>query len=757
MKTSNFDLLFEIKEDLINKALAIAFYTSAFPTIINGKVAISKKLTAGLKSIGDICFEMRLKEPPTVDAIQENSILMLLNLEFIISVLNGISNKFEITASLTVIPKLLPATQHIVADLSQALINEIIFNDRNKIPSKTVKAMDEVIKGILKSQMLDKMEDVDLTPFLKTLSLPDPASCIDAVIPEPDGKALFFKGASVINYSLSGNGSAAGNPVSLSTRWKDIWPDGIDAALVHGGYSYFFRNEKYIRYHQYSNTPDPGYPALIKDGWKGLWTDGIDAAVIWNDGKAYFFKGHEFIRYDFSTGSADDGYPMDIALYWPGIWPDGIDTVMLGNNGKAYFFKGDEYIYWNVAGRYAEPGYPAKINDKMPGILPGKLPVPVDLGGFKTMDQRVLTLGLNIFDNPLGNMEPVKNYVDENDLWIGTTEKAMIRIFDHVWCNTAYHIKRRHWSGSYDVIPAKALDYINKFNELLGKIVPNILSLGFVSTNIRVDYLKCDASATVSLNKPSFELLPGNKIEIKEFRVDINIYLHVYTKFTVITEIDANGWLPNFPHQEDIINTSSTEIDLINGSFSFNEGLKDIEAELICDLTKGISARITNIKVDFDLGIDLISDACNWLMNSLTGLILPLVPTIRLLPPLIEKEIEVSAVNKQSKKNITTLNIIDYVVPDNLTFKVEPGPVTIDDKELTAATRISLVEMPRKIFSMPLFVANCNPKRMEVHRLDCDWVEKIDQAYRIGYYVLNDAIHDGFDGCKYCLTEYHTR
>lgn len=757
MKTSDFDLLVEIREDLINRALAIAFYTSAFPTIINGKVAISKKLPAGLKSIGDVCFEMRLKEPPTVDAIKDNSILMLLNIEVIISVLNGISNKFEITASLTVLPKLLPATQHIVADLSQALIDEIIFNDRHKIPAKTVKAMDEVIKGILRSQMLDKIEDVDLTPFLKTLSLPDPVSCIDAIITDADEKVLFFKGASFIKHSLSDNGSVAGNPVSNATRWKEIWPDGIDAALVHGGYIYFFRNENYIRYHLGSNTPDPGYPALIKDGWKGLWTDGIDAAVIWNDGKAYFFKGHEFIRYDFSAGSADEGYPMDIALYWPGIWPDGIDTVMLGNNGKAYFFKGDEFICWNVAERSPEPGYPAKINDKMAGILPGKIPIPVDLGGFKTMDQRVLTLGLNIFDNPVGYMEPVRNYVDGNDLWIGTTEKAMIMIFDHVWSNTAYHKKRRHWSGSYDVIPAKALDYVNKFHDILVSTIPNILTLGVLSTDVKVDYLKCDASVTVSLNKPGFELLTGNKINIKEFRVGINISLHVYTKITVTTKIDANGWWPDFPHQKDIINTSSTEIDLINGSFNFNEGLKDIEAELICDLTKGISARITNVKVDFDLGIDLISDACNWLMNSLTGLILPMVPTIRLLPPLIEKEIEVDAFNKQVKKNITTLNINDYVAPDNLTFKVEPGPVTIDDKELTAATKISLVEMPRKIFSVPLFVANCNPKRMEVHRLDCDWVEKIDQAYRIGYYVLNDAIHDGFDGCKYCLAELHTR
>ena len=108
-------------------------------------------------------------------------------------------------------------------------------------------------------------------------------------------------------------------------------------------------------------------------------------------------------------------------------------------------------------------------------------------------------------------------------------------------------------------------------------------------------------------------------------------------------------------------------------------------------------------------------------------------------------------------KDIVTLNATDYVVPKTISLKIEPGPVTIDEEELTACAKISLTEMPRKTFAIPLFVANCNPKRMEVHRIDCNWVNQIDQAYKAGYYVLNDATNDGFDGCKYCLPEYHTR
>ena len=80
MKTSNFDLLFEIKEDLINRAFAIAYYTSALPTIINGKLAVSKKLPPEMRYLGDVDFELRLKEPPTVDAVLRNGICFLFNI-----------------------------------------------------------------------------------------------------------------------------------------------------------------------------------------------------------------------------------------------------------------------------------------------------------------------------------------------------------------------------------------------------------------------------------------------------------------------------------------------------------------------------------------------------------------------------------------------------------------------------------------------------------------------------------------------------
>lgn len=761
MKTSDFDLLFEVKEDFLNKAFAIAFYTSAIPTAANGTILISEKLPSEMKSLGNVDFEFRLLEPPSVDAMEKDSVRLLFNVQFSLSMMHGLYYEFDITLTIAAAPKLLQASEHLKLTFDEGKIDEIVFNDKSKFPFKTIKAIDEIIKAILKTHLLDKLKNIDLTPFLKKLSLPDPVEGIDTVLLWNNGKAFFFKGEMFLQYDTSLRKKDEGYPLPISQGWKGVWETGIDAAMIYdNGKVYFFKNEQYVRFDLVTNQPDPGYPKNIADGWEKVWKDGIDAAVTWNNGKAYFFKGHEYISYDIASDKTDDGYPKDIAGNWQGVWADGIDTVVLWNNGKSYFFKGDEYISYDVANNKADDGYPKKTIDDWQGVWLGKLPLPTKLSGFKMLNERVFTVGINLFDNQYGNINSVNDYTEGNDLWVGIREKTMHQIFDYVWANTATHLKRKHWGGTYDVIGSKALNYINTFSSILTSIVPNLLSTGVLeSSKVAVDYLKCDASASVSVNKPEFDLSSGNNIEISNLQVRINLYLRVYTKITISETVDTSGWFPDIltPWEDDITTSSSTSFDLINLSYNPLVDLKELDTELIAELTKGILLKVRKFKIDLDLQVNLLDDILSWLINQLSALILPLIPPIRVLPPLVDKEITLKALNFSMNKNTLKLNVNDYVVPKNINIKIENAPVIIDDEEISFATKLSFDKMPRKTFSLPLFVANCNPKRMEVHRLDCNYVEKIDQAYRIGYYILNDALHDGFDGCKYCLPEYHRR
>ena len=762
MKTFNFDLLLEIKEDLINRAFATAFYTSAFPTIANGTLVVSQKVPDEMKDLGNVDFEFRLLEPPTVDAINEDTARLLFNIEFSLSLMQGLHYEFDITLTITAVPTLETKQQHLMLSFKEGKIDEVVFNDKSKIPAKAIKAVDKVIAGILKTHLLDKLKDINLTPFLEKVAIPDAIEGIDAALLWNNGKAFFFKGERFIQYDVMGKKADDGFPLSINQGWSGIWDTGIDAAMVYNNdKAYFFKEEKYIRYDIATHCMDSGYPRKIADGWKNVWADGIDAAVMWNNGKAYFFKGHEYIRYDIAADRADNDYPKDIAGNWQGVWPDGIDSVVLWNNSKAYFFKGDEYIRYDVAADKADTGFPKKTGEDWEGIWYDKLPLPTKLNGFKMLNQCVFTAGLNFFDNPGGNISAVTDYTDKNDLWLGVREKAMHQIFDHVWANTATHLKRKHWGGTYNVISDNVLDYINKFDDVLLSKIPNLLTGGFLEENkVTVDYLKCDASATLSIEKPSFDMRDGNKIDIGNLKVNLHLYLRVYTQITKSTTVDTSGWFPDIltPWEDDIVSSSTTNFNLIDCNYNPSVTLSNLETELICDMTKGVLAKIRKLKVYFDLSnIDLIDDILNWLVNQLTALVLPLIPPIRLLPPVIKKNLLLKSVNISINKDLFKLNVIDYVVPKELNVQVGPDEITSNEEELTIATNLSISGMPRTVFSLPLFVANCNPRRMEVHRIDCSYVEDIDQAYRIGYYILNDSLHDGFDGCKYCLPEYHTR
>ena len=55
------------------------------------------------------------------------------------------------------------------------------------------------------------------------------------------------------------------------------------------------------------------------------------------------------------------------------------------------------------------------------------------------------------------------------------------------------------------------------------------------------------------------------------------------------------------------------------------------------------------------------------------------------------------------------------------------------------------------------YVANKNPHCKEVHKVDCQWVNKMRPDNKVPYTSLSDALDDGYDGCFYCLKEYHSR
>jgi len=568
-----------------------------------------------------------------------------------------------------------------------------------------------------------------------------------------NGKAYFFKGAYYISYDIAADKADDGYPRLIASDWPGLWAEGIDSALIWpNGKAYFFREGKYLRYDIATRQPDLGYPRNIKDGWAGLWPDGIDAGVAWPDGKTNFFKKDEYILYDNTADCAMDGYPGEISSAWPGVWTDGIDAMVFWPNNKLYFFKGENYLRFDPVTRTTDAGYPRKIKDGWPSVWLGSLSLPAKPGGLQTINEQVFAAGLNLFNNSTGVISLVQDYTGGNDLWLGIPVSAMHQVFDFTWLNTAHHLKRWRWVDTYNVMDdKKARDFINAMSEVFAHILPEILTGGFLNEDVTVNYLRFDASATVSVEKPDFDLQSGNIIDVKNLCADIGLYLKCTTSITSTTKINI---IPGIDATGVKVEEKTAKITLFEFDDTLTEAVTDVAAKLTVDLQQGIFAKITNLNLSIDVGIKLIDDVLNWLTKSLISAVINAIPPLRLLPPLIKQTIDPKDLQFKMQSGDLTIDVEDKVTHTPLTLQVQPGSLMLDADEFTAAVNLSVKELARTILPVPKFIANANPKRMEVHRIYCAWVDMIDESYKRGYYSLIDALHDGYDVCKYCLPEY---
>ena len=181
-------------------------------------------------------------------------------------------------------------------------------------------------------------------------------------------KAYFFSGDQYVRWDVSSDAADSAYPQPISSGWKGVFPDGVDAAaLWNNGKAYFFKGEEYTAFDVETNVALDGYPRPIADDWPGVFPDGVDAVVVWSNGKAYFFRGEEYLSYDMATDMVDEGDPRPIRDGWELPFDTGIDSAVLWNNGKAYFFKGDEYVRYDVETDLVDAHYPQPTSNGWPG------------------------------------------------------------------------------------------------------------------------------------------------------------------------------------------------------------------------------------------------------------------------------------------------------------------------------------------------------------------------------------------------------
>ena len=106
------------------------------------------------------------------------------------------------------------------------------------------------------------------------------------------------------------------------------------------------------------------------------------------------------------------------------------------------------------------------------------------------------------------------------------------------------------------------------------------------------------------------------------------------------------------------------------------------------------------------------------------------------------------------KPNENTLVRLEVTLPEDARDG-DVYPIFVEQKVNGIFTgRVTLVA---RAVGAPAYIANCNPRSRELHLANCFWVGKMLKGHKVPYDDLEAALRRGYDGCRFCLPEYHTR
>ncbi|XP_067851988.1 matrix metalloproteinase-21-like [Heptranchias perlo] len=183
--------------------------------------------------------------------------------------------------------------------------------------------------------------------------------------------------------------------------------ENSDGTVTYHFNTYFFRKSWYWMYENRSNRTRYGDPIPISTGWRNLPDSDIDAFVhIWTWSSnleekrdaQYFFKGTLYWHYDpindmaFTQDAHGTSYPKLISEGFPGA-PSPIDTAYFDRRDRnIYFFRGNEVTAFTIDLNQKVNGFPKKIVDFFPPVVPGDHPMGNLDAAFYSYTHRALFL-----------------------------------------------------------------------------------------------------------------------------------------------------------------------------------------------------------------------------------------------------------------------------------------------------------------------------------------------------------------------------
>jgi broad-specificity NMP kinase len=165
--------------------------------------------------------------------------------------------------------------------------------------------------------------------------------------------------------------------------------------------------------------------------------------------------------------------------------------------------------------------------------------------------------------------------------------------------------------------------------------------------------------------------------------------------------------------------------------------LKNIEGRIYLNDQMEVMGEVEQIDVDFDFGDSFVENLTEAAVAIVKSWIIDMIKSHIHAIVLCPKVVDI---------NIESLGYHALIAPEEL--------ITTDN-EVRIALNLDIKELQKNTTPQPGFIANTHTK--EVHRIYCDELDEMNEINKVGYFVLKDALNDGYDTCGKCIPWYSKR
>ena len=322
----------------------------------------------------------------------------------------------------------------------------------------------------------------------------------------------------------------------------------------------------------------------------------------------------------------------------------------------------------------------------------------------------------NVLNRQGGSANQIQNFCQDSHISVGITADAIHRIYNQWWDQTpSPKVVTKTVSKTFD------FDFLPDWVDSIDKWTSTVLTGGLISEDVDVKGIKVSLTATLVFSKFNFDFKANNQIQVSGSLIltlsgGVDLLIKTTTTALLVFKSENNGSIPLFPAElppTPILITSAT-------------------AELDISPRNRLVVKITDLKAEIPLVIPLAPDpVTQYIKDQITSSIAEFVGSIDVSPTVIEEKIPGTDLTIQAKVNRFSSNTKEAIVG-------------IRTKTLGVG-------------SYAPYICNKDSGHMEVHKKDCKWTKKILPKHLAYYCDLKEALEDGFDGCYYCLNDYHTR